>query len=193
MPKISKACQQCGSQFQTWPRPKKERRFCSVACANESKRNLERACVVCGTMFRPRWYGKARFCGMLCAHRWTAKNRKTTKGYVITAKGYKALYLPSHPRAMKTGYLLEHRLVAEGIVGRPLKTTEVVHHLNGDRMDNRPENLEILDRRVHDQRPMPPVKPIVCPHCGGLIRVSGRVRNVEPIFGQTEPSSQGSS
>lgn len=42
-----------------------------------------------------------------------------------------------------------HRIVAEEKLGRKLKKNEEVHHLNGDKYDNRPENLEILDRRSH--------------------------------------------
>ena len=56
------------------------------------------------------------------------------------------VFAPDHPRADKGRYVFEHVLVMEEMLGRYLLPGENVHHRNGVKDDNRPENLELWTR-----------------------------------------------
>lgn len=65
------------------------------------------------------------------------------------SQGYILVYIPDHPSADKCGYVLEHRIIIENHIGRILCDTEIVHHINGKKDDNRIENLELVSRAEH--------------------------------------------
>lgn len=75
------------------------------------------------------------------------------KSEVRVLNGYRLIFLPTHHRAMSNsnwdGYVYEHLVVAEENIGRTLRDEEVVHHLNGNRGDNRHNNLLVLEKTEH--------------------------------------------
>jgi HNH endonuclease len=76
---------------------------------------------------------------------------------------YVYIYNPRHSNANSRGYVFEHRLVMAELLGRPIRKDEVIHHRNGDSLDNRPENLEVRQRGGADQY-HGPLR--ACPYCG---------------------------
>lgn len=65
------------------------------------------------------------------------------------ADGYITIRFVDHPRSTKAGYVLEHILVMEAVLGRWLREDECVHHINGKRDDNRKENLVVMTKKEH--------------------------------------------
>lgn len=90
--------------------------------------------------------------------RFGPKNNNWKGGRVIASNGYVLVRVsPDHHLADIRGYAYEHRLVAEQKVGRMLKPGEQIHHINGIKTDNRPENITVAanqaeHRSLHRKR-----------------------------------------
>lgn len=69
-------------------------------------------------------------------------------GRRVTNQGYVKVYAPDHPGA-HAGVVFEHRLVMEKKLGRLLEEGEIVHHIDGDKSNNHPDNLELTRMGAH--------------------------------------------
>lgn len=99
------------------------------------------------------------------------------RGGVKLSKGYRMVQHPngSLDKNNRRVYILEHRLVMELHLGRPLARNEVVHHKNNDILDNRIENLELYTTNAdHLRDTLKGQVPNWTPE--GKARISGRPR-----------------
>jgi hypothetical protein len=77
------------------------------------------------------------------------RNPNWKGGRHVAPNGYVKVLAPDHRLADSKGYVYEHRLVAEKKLARALRSGEQVHHRNGDRTDNREDNIHVFRSRAH--------------------------------------------
>jgi len=109
-------------------------------------------------------------------HHPSNKERSMWKIEKIINKGdYLYAVVKNHPYASKYGYVLLHRIIIENHLKRLLNSNEIVHHKNGDRFDNRIENLEVMNSKEHNKlRSKEQGKKMVllkCPNCKKLFEL----------------------
>lgn len=89
------------------------------------------------------------FCGRSClGDNFKGEGNPSWNNGTSEQNGYKMV---RDPVSNKTKYKREHRKVMETILGRTLLESEIIHHKNGNKMDNRPENLEVMTRSEHQK------------------------------------------
>lgn len=131
----TRVCEQCGAEYSRLPSRTISvflvSRFCSHACMHLAREPIsEKSCVACGQSFQRKkgrggdHFATQRFCSYKCA----ARSRGNPRYRKIRVDGKQ---------------MQEHRYVMEQMIGRPLRPFESVHHKNGHRLDNQPENLEL--------------------------------------------------
>lgn len=139
---ITVKCQMCGAAIVVPPSRVKRKKFCSRACyaawLSENQRGL--AHPMAGRHHSAESLARMRASGTASAK--VGPDNPNWKGS-FSSRGY---VMVSQPRGKA---IPEHRLVAEGMLGRALHSDEIVHHRNGVKHDNRPENLEVLTKRGH--------------------------------------------
>ena len=103
------------------------------------------SCVVCGDLFSviPSRVAKgAKYCNYACHQ--IGEGRK---GGAVRGAQKRAASTGRSYRKRKGRH--EHRVVAEEALGRPLRHGEVVHHIDGDHLNNVPENLQVMTQGDH--------------------------------------------
>lgn len=134
---ISIDCAICNKTFFVKPSHQHKRICCSMECGRKYRANLM-------TGDKNHQHGRR---GAERGRVYKGGKRISSWGYVLVGVGVNK-------------YEFEHRLVMEMNIGRKLERHEHVHHINGDKKDNRIENLELLSKGEHvalhnRERPMP--------------------------------------
>lgn len=145
MKTTDRVCRTCGRVFQVkscdWRLKNGRAMYCSRKCAHEANRTGEnKECPICGETF---YTTRNKTCSAECGRKLKSRNwnHKTYMegGYIVEfVNGYN-----------KKGNLKQHRRIMEEFLGRPLDKDEIVHHKNGNKTDNRIENLEVMSREQH--------------------------------------------
>lgn len=144
---IEKKCGICGKAFSVRKSDTRLKdggaRYCSKNCASiGSRKRKPRKCLNCGEEFYP-YKITRKFCSRKCACEYQSTNCNhkpyMENGYVVEyVKGYN-----------KKNCVKQHRRIMEEYLGRKLTANEVVHHINGNRKDNRLENLVVMTKGEH--------------------------------------------
>ena len=135
---------------------------------------IEMICEQCGRHYKDFPSNVKRhehhYCGRACsveAHNYHNTVDSWQGGYVSSSTGYK--YIRYKGKAIE-----EHRLVMMKLLGRELETDEHVHHINGNKTDNRPENLMLLTHSEHSSLHAKPKRHAICKRCGEFKHIHSR-------------------
>lgn len=162
-------CAVCGKVELVYPSRAKRYKACSRSCAAKLSsanlsENVTAECEVCGTIYKTKksHLYRRRTCSKSClallksvemegesnhqyGRRGEDRGMAFKGGRRISTWGYVLIYVSTNR------YEFEHRLVMEKSIGRKLEHDEHVHHINGNKQDNRMDNLQVLSKSEHQR------------------------------------------
>lgn len=142
---LTKTCRFCNKEMKSTDFISEKRfhqhQFCNKDCYFAFRKLSEYEtliCPACKKEFKKEKRKHAVYCSETCVY----NGRQRKVGHTFLKEGYVMLCL-------EHGWVAQHRHVMEQFIGRPLHSTELVHHINGNRQDNRIENLQLVTKSEH--------------------------------------------
>ena len=153
-----KNCLTCKKEFTIKFKSLMKRKFCSSECSlrsmhktNVKKRNVLE-CQFCRNYFTtdPHLEKERKYCSVVCTNKGLASKglrSGSNNGHWKSGKSENEGY--SRITFGRDSMKYEHRKIVENSLNRKLSSIEIVHHINGDKKDNRIENLQVVSRAEH--------------------------------------------
>lgn len=135
-------CRFCKSTFKSRYKPQK---YCGKSCYYKSKFIDKKPCSVKNCIYGE----KAQAKGLCINHYIIARNHGTPTARVRRRRGLGSFNEGYKIIVINGRRVREHRHLIQLQIGRKLKANEIVHHINGNRSDNRINNLSIMTRNQH--------------------------------------------